>query len=52
VAHWNYVRRVDQPAASAVLAPLATAGMGVLLLDGAAHALRGGVTWKGRDVSG
>jgi glycosyl transferase family 2 len=51
VAHWTYVRRVGQPAASALLAPASAGAMGVLLLDAAARAWRG-VTWKGRDVSG
>jgi hypothetical protein len=51
VAHWTYVRRVGQPAASALLAPASTAALGVLMLDAATRAWRG-VTWKGRDVSG
>lgn len=51
VAHWSYVRRVGQPAASALLAPASTASMGVLLLD-ASTRVWSGVTWKGRDVSG
>ncbi|MBB5957403.1 cellulose synthase/poly-beta-1,6-N-acetylglucosamine synthase-like glycosyltransferase [Saccharothrix tamanrassetensis] len=52
LAHWAYLRRVRQPEPAALLGPLSTVAFGVLMLDAAWHALRGGATWKGRDVRG
>ncbi|MGZ3148285.1 glycosyltransferase [Lentzea chajnantorensis] len=46
-SHREFVKRVGQPEASAVLAPLAWATIGVFLLD---CALRPGARWKDRRV--
>ncbi|GLZ30817.1 glycosyl transferase family 2 [Lentzea sp. NBRC 105346] len=46
-AHLEFVRRVGQPKASAVLAPFSWAAIGVFLLDCALHR---DTTWKGRRV--
>lgn len=50
LAHWTYFRRVDQPRAAAAIAPVASIAFGVLALDTAWRSLRGGATWKGRDI--
>ncbi|MEU7526584.1 glycosyltransferase [Saccharothrix sp. NPDC042600] len=50
LAHWAYFRRVGQPRSAAVLAPFGAVALGVLALDTAWRSLRGGATWKGRDV--
>ena len=50
VAHRAYVRRVGQPAATALLAPAAPVALGLVMLDSSTRAWRG-VTWKGRDVT-
>lgn len=50
LAHWACFRRVGQPRSAAVLAPLGAVALGVLALDTAWRSLRGGATWKGRDV--
>ncbi|WP_394613605.1 glycosyltransferase [Lentzea sp. JNUCC 0626] len=47
VPHREFVRRIGQPQASAVLAPFAWATIGVFLLD---CALRPGAQWKDRRV--
>ncbi|MEU4803020.1 glycosyltransferase [Actinosynnema sp. NPDC023587] len=52
VANRVYLRRSRQPAAAAVLGPVASVAFGVLVLDAAWRVLRGGATWKGRDVRG
>ncbi len=52
LASWVYLRRVRQPESAALLGPVASVAFGVLMLDAAWRALRGGATWKGRDVRG
>lgn len=52
VAHWSYMRNSRQSEMSSVLAPVANAAFGVLLLDSAWRSVRGGAMWKGRDVRG
>ncbi|MFI9812264.1 glycosyltransferase [Saccharothrix variisporea] len=52
LAHWAYFRRVGQPGAAAVVAPVGSIAFGVLALDTAWRTLRGGATWKGREVRG
>ncbi|WP_433269013.1 glycosyltransferase [Actinosynnema sp. CS-041913] len=52
LANWVYLRRVRQPRSAALLGPVGTVVFGVLMVDAACRALRGGATWKGRDVRG
>lgn len=49
-AHRSYMLASHQSATTSVLAPVANATFGVLLLDSAWRSVRGGDLWKGRDI--
>ena len=49
-AHRSYMLASHQSASTSVLAPVANATFGALLLDAAWRSIRGGDLWKGRDI--